>query len=138
MAQTIEKICVDKGLRMTGQRRTIAKVISESNDHPDVEKLHERAITIDPEISIATVYRTVRLFQDAGIISSSDFGGTRARYEIIPEEHHDHLINLKTGQVIEFRDEEIEELQKIIADKLGYKLVDHRLELYGVPKDQDK
>ncbi|MAR78729.1 MAG: transcriptional repressor [Rhodospirillaceae bacterium] len=137
MSQSIEKICIEKGLRMTGQRRTIAKVISESNDHPDVEKLHERAISIDPEISIATVYRTVRLFQDAGIISSSDFGGNRARYEIIPEEHHDHLINLKTGQVVEFRDEEIEELQKIIADKLGYKLVDHRLELYGIPKDQD-
>ena len=134
MSKSIEKICIEKGLRMTGQRRTIAKVISESEDHPDVEMLHERAIAIDAEISIATVYRTVRLFQDAGIISSSDFGGTRARYEIIPEEHHDHLIDLKSGKVIEFRDEEIEQLQKIIADKLGYKLVDHRLELYGIKK----
>tara|TARA_B100001559_G_C16483694_1_gene614972 strand:+ start:1007 stop:1423 length:417 start_codon:yes stop_codon:yes gene_type:complete len=137
MSKSIEKICIEKGLRMTGQRRTIAKVISESEDHPDVEMLHERAIAIDAEISIATVYRTVRLFQDAGIISSSDFGGTRARYEIIPEEHHDHLIDLKSGKVIEFRDEEIEQLQKIIADKLGYKLVDHRLELYGVPKEKN-
>ena len=136
MSQSIEKICVDKGLRMTGQRRTIAKVISESNDHPDVEKLHERAITIDPEISIATVYRTVRLFQDAGIISSSDFGGTRARYEIISEEHHDHLIDVKSGEVFCFQDEEVEKIKLKIAKAHGMELVGHRLELYCVPLEK--
>ena len=120
---------------MTGQRRTIARVISESNDHPDVELLYQRAVIADPHISIATVYRTVKLFEEAGITQRHDFGDGRARYEEVSEEHHDHLIDLKTGKVIEFSNEAIEKLQKEIAHKLGYRLVDHRLELYAVPLD---
>ncbi|MPT47278.1 MAG: transcriptional repressor [Sphingobium sp.] len=128
----IEALCAEKGLRITEQRRVIAKVLSESDDHPDVEKLHERAATIDPGISIATVYRTVRLFEDAGILERHDFGDGRARYEAAPEAHHDHLIDVETGNVIEFVDPELELLQKQIAEKLGFRLVDHRMELYGV------
>ncbi len=134
----IEEKCVEKGLKMTGQRRTIAKVLSESQDHPDVEMLYKRAYALDAHISIATVYRTVKLFEEAGITQRHDFGDGRARYEEASEEHHDHLIDLKSGKVIEFNNEEIERLQKEIARKLGYKLVDHRLELYAVPLDDDK
>ena len=135
----IEKICVKKGLRMTEQRRVIARVLSLSDDHPDAEELHRRAAAEDPRISLATVYRTVRLFEEAGIIERHDFRDGRSRYEEAPEEHHDHLIDLKSGEVLEFVDEEIERLQVAIAKKLGYKLVDHRLELYGVPlKDEEK
>ena len=129
----IEKACVDKGLRMTDQRRVIARVLSDAADHPDAEELYRRASAIDPHISIATVYRTVRLFEEAGIIARHDFQGGRSRYEEAPDIHHDHLIDMKTGQVVEFVDEEIERLQSLIAKRLGYKLVDHRLELYGVP-----
>ena len=129
----IENLCVEKGMRMTDQRRVVARVLSESHDHPDVEELYRRAHALDPHISIATVYRTVRLFEEAGIISRHDFRDGRSRYEEAPETHHDHLIDMKTGQVIEFVDPEIEELQEKIAKRLGYKLVDHRLELYGVP-----
>jgi Fur family ferric uptake transcriptional regulator len=129
----IEKICIDKGLRMTDQRRVIARVLSDSHDHPDVEELYRRAVAVDPHISIATVYRTVRLFEEAGIIARHDFRDGRSRYEEAPDIHHDHLIDMKTGQVVEFMDEEIERLQALIAKRLGYKLVDHRLELYGVP-----
>lgn len=128
----IEKACLDKGMRMTGQRRTIARTIARSDDHPDVEELHRRAVKFDDNISIATVYRTVKLFEDAGILERHDFREGRARYEPVTEEHHDHLIDMNSGDVIEFRNEEIEELQRSVAKKLGYKLVDHRLELYGV------
>lgn len=133
----IEKLCQQKGLRMTGPRRVIARVLSEATDHPDVEELHRRANAIDEGISIATVYRTVKLFEEAGILERHDFGDGRARYEPVPEEHHDHLIDLNTGEVIEFTSEAIERLQEQIARKLGYKLVDHRLELYGVRIDKD-
>jgi Fur family ferric uptake transcriptional regulator len=129
----IEAKCAEKGLKMTGQRRTIARVLSDSSDHPDVEALYQRAVAVDPHISIATVYRTVKLFEEAGITQRHDFGDGRARYEEVPESHHDHLIDLKSGKVIEFTSEEIESLQKEIAKKLGYKLVDHRLELFAVP-----
>jgi len=129
----IEKLCIDKGLRMTEQRRVIARVLSMSEDHPDAEELHRRASAEDPRISLATVYRTVRLFEEAGIIERHDFRDGRSRYEEATEDHHDHLIDLKSGDVLEFVDEEIERLQEAIARKLGYKLVDHRLELYGVP-----
>lgn len=129
----IENICVEKGMRMTDQRRVVARVLSTSHDHPDVEELYRRAHALDPHISIATVYRTVRLFEEAGIIARHDFRDGRSRYEEAPETHHDHLIDMKTGQVIEFVDPEIEALQEIIARRLGYRLVDHRLELYGVP-----
>jgi Fur family transcriptional regulator, ferric uptake regulator len=132
----IEAKCAEKGLKMTGQRRTIARVLSESNDHPDVELLYQRAAAADPHISIATVYRTVKLFEEAGITQRHDFGDGRARYEEISDSHHDHLIDLKTGKVIEFTNTEIERLQKEIAKKLGYRLVDHRLELYAVPLDK--
>ena len=128
----LEQLCADKGLRITEQRRTIAKVLSESDDHPDVEMLHERANKIDPGISIATVYRTVRLFEEAGILDRHDFGDGRARYEAAPEAHHDHLIDVESGKVVEFVDPEVEALQRQIAEKLGYRLVDHRMELYGV------
>lgn len=128
----IEKSCLEKGMRMTGQRRVIAQTIADSDDHPDVEELHRRAIVIDDNISIATVYRTVKLFEDAGILERHDFREGRARYEQVTEVHHDHLIDMNTGDVIEFANEEIEELQKRVAEKLGYKLVDHRLELYAV------
>ena len=132
----IEKLCVDKGMRMTEQRRVIARVVSASQDHPDVEELHRRAVAVDPGISIATVYRTVRLFEEAGILERHDFRDGRSRYEEVPDTHHDHLIDMKTGQVIEFIEPEIERLQQEIARKLGYKRVDHRLELYGVPLDE--
>lgn len=130
---TLEKLCLDKGMKMTGQRRVIARVLSEATDHPDVEELHRRASAVDPRISIATVYRTVRLFEEANILSRHEFGDGRARYERAPDNHHDHLIDIKTGKVIEFHNEEIETLQREIARRLGYKLVDHRLELFAVP-----
>ena len=130
---SIEELCIAKGMRMTEQRRVIAQVIAAAGDHPDVEELYRRASAVDANISISTVYRTVKLFEDAGIIERHDFRDGRSRYEPAPEEHHDHLIDLRSGQVIEFRSEEIEEMQRAIAEKLGYKLVDHRLELYGVP-----
>lgn len=133
MPSRLEKICREKGLKMTGQRRVIARVLSESEDHPDVEQLYRRAAAIDPHISIATVYRTVRLFEEASILEKHDFGDGRARYEEVPEAHHDHLIDMQSGTVIEFESEAIEVLQIEIATKLGYKLVGHRLELYGVP-----
>ena len=133
MPDRIEKLCVDKGLRMTDQRRVIARVLSDSDDHPDAEELHRRAAAEDPRISLATVYRTVRLFEDAGIIERHDFRDGRSRYEEVGDEHHDHLIDLKSGEVIEFVNEEIERLQEAVARKLGYRLVDHRMELYGVP-----
>jgi Fur family ferric uptake transcriptional regulator len=129
----LEAACVDKGMRMTEQRRVIARVLQTSTDHPDVEELYRRASAVDPNISISTVYRTVKLFEDAGIIERHDFRDGRSRYETLPEEHHDHLIDLRSGKVIEFRSEEIEQIQELIARKLGYKLVDHRLELYAVP-----
>jgi Fur family ferric uptake transcriptional regulator len=131
----IEKLCIEKGMRMTEQRRVVARVLSLAHDHPDVEELHRRAHQIDPHISIATVYRTVRLFDEAGIIARHDFQGGRARYEEIPDTHHDHLIDMKTGRVVEFVDDQIEALQAAIAKRLGYRLVDHRLELYGVPME---
>ena len=133
MSDRIEKLCMEKGMRMTEQRRVIARVLSQATDHPDVEELHRRAHAVDPHISIATVYRTVRLFEEAGIIDRHDFRDGRSRYEEHTEAHHDHLIDMKTGKVVEFVDEEIEALQEAIARKLGYKLVDHRLELYGMP-----
>ncbi|MET0137666.1 MAG: Fur family transcriptional regulator [Sphingobium sp.] len=128
----IEALCIERGLRVTDQRRVIARVLSEAEDHPDVEKVYERAVGIDPQISIATVYRTVRLFEEAGILERHDFGDGRARYEAAPEAHHDHLIDVETGRVIEFVDPELEQLQKQIAERLGFRLVDHRMELYGV------
>jgi len=128
----IEALCAERGLRITEQRRVIAKVLSESIDHPDVERLHQRATEIDPGISIATVYRTVRLFEEAGILDRHDFGDGRARYEAAPEAHHDHMIDVETGKVIEFVDPELEVLQRQIAERLGFRLVDHRMELYGV------
>jgi Fe2+/Zn2+ uptake regulation proteins len=131
MSDRIEKLCVEKGVRMTEQRRIIARVLSQADDHPDAEELHRRASAEDNRISLATVYRTVRLFEDAGIIERHDFRDGRSRYEEAPDEHHDHLIDMNSGEVIEFFDEEIEKLQEAIARKLGYKLVDHRLELYG-------
>jgi Fur family ferric uptake transcriptional regulator len=130
----IEKLCAEKGLRMTDQRRTIARVLSEATDHPDAEELYRRASTLDPHISIATVYRTVRLFEDAGILERHDFRDGRSRYEEVPDAHHDHLIDVQSGRVIEFRNEDIERLQRRVAEELGFELVDHRLELYGVPK----
>ena len=133
----LEQLCADKGLRITEQRRVIAKVLSDSDDHPDVELLHQRASAIDSGISIATVYRTVRLFEEAGILDRHDFGDGRARYEPVPEAHHDHLIDIESGKVVEFVDPEIEALQRQIAEKLGYRLVDHRMELYGVKLNRD-
>ena len=132
----LEKACIEKGMRMTDQRRVIARVLSSAEDHPDVEELHRRAHAIDPHISIATVYRTVRLFDESGIIERHDFRDGRSRYEQSPDHHHDHLIDMKTGKVVEFVDEEIEALQHAIAKKLGYKLIDHRLELYGMPLEE--
>jgi Fur family ferric uptake transcriptional regulator len=134
----IEQLCADKGLRMTEQRRVIARVLSEAEDHPDAEELYRRASAIDPHISIATVYRTVKLFEDAGILERHDFRDGRSRYEEVPDAHHDHLIDLQTGRVIEFRNEDIERLQRLIAEELGFELVDHRLELYGVPRGAKK
>ena len=128
----IERLCQKKGLKMTGQRRVIARVLSESEDHPDVEAVYRRATRVDPRISIATVYRTVRLFEEASILERHDFGDGRARYEELPDEHHDHLIDIESGRVIEFSNTKIEKLQEEVARKLGFRLVDHRLELYGV------
>src|ERR1700744_2123909 len=136
VSDRIEKLCIEKGMRMTEQRRVIARVLSDAHDHPDVEELHRRAHAVDPHISIATVYRTVRLFDEAGIITRHDFRDGRSRYEEAPENHHDHLIDMKTGKVIEFTDSEIEALQTAIARRLGYRLVDHRLELYGMPIEE--
>ena len=130
---SIEQLCVAKGLKMTGQRRVIARVLSGAVDHPDVEMVHRRAIAIDPKISIATVYRTVRLFEEEQILERHEFGNGRARYEEVSENHHDHLIDIESGEVIEFQSEEIEKIQHIIAQELGYRLVDHRLELFAVP-----
>ena len=140
MSDTIEQKCLSKGVKLTDQRKIIARVISESkaeygeSDHPDVDELYNRVSKIDPKISIATVYRTVKLFEEAGIITKHDFKGGKARYEAMIESHHDHLIDIKTGEIIEFVDEEIEKLQKKVAEKHGYTLVDHKLELYGVKK----
>ena len=131
----IEALCADKGLRITEQRKVIARVLGDSEDHPDVETLHQRASAVDANISIATVYRTVRLFEEAGILAKHDFGDGRARYEETPSEHHDHLIDIQSGKVVEFHNDEIEELQRRIAEKAGYRLVGHRLELFGVPLD---
>ena len=131
----IETLCAQRGLRITEQRRVIARVLSESTDHPDVEKLHARAAQVDAHISIATVYRTVRLFEEAGILERHDFGDGRARYEAAPEAHHDHMIDVETGKVLEFVDPELEALQRRIADRLGFRLVDHRMELFGVRLD---
>lgn len=138
MISRLEQLCADKGLKMTEQRRIIARVLSESADHPDVEQVYRRATEIDPRISIATVYRTVRLFEEANILARHDFGDGRARYEEAPETHHDHLIDVQTRKVIEFSNEEIERLQRKIAEHLGYRLVDHRLELFGVPLEGKK
>src|SRR5207237_5210194 len=132
----IEALCASKGMRMTEQRRIIARVLADSDDHPDVEELYRRCAEIDKNISISTVYRTVKLFEDAGIIERHDFREGRARYEQIPESHHDHLINLRTGEVIEFQSEEIERLQAEVARRLGYRLIEHRLELYALPLDE--
>ena len=131
MTSEIENKCLSKGVRLTEQRKLVAKVMSEANDHPDVDELHKRVSKLDSKVSIATVYRTVKLFEEAGIVSKHDFKGGKARYEEVSEGHHDHLIDVKTGEIIEFVDEDIENLQKKVAEKLGYKLVDHRLELYG-------
>ena len=139
-ADTIEQKCLAKGVKLTEQRKIIAKIISESkaeygeSDHPDVDELYSRVSKVDPKISIATVYRTVKLFEEAGILTKHDFKGGKARYEAMIESHHDHLIDIKTGEIIEFVDDEIEKLQKKVAEKYGYKLVDHKLELYGVKK----
>ncbi|HJM78380.1 MAG TPA: Fur family transcriptional regulator [Candidatus Pelagibacter bacterium] len=135
MSETIEQKCTAKGVKLTDQRKIIAKIMSDSQDHPDVDELYKRASKIDSKISIATVYRTVKLFEEAGIVAKHDFRGGKARYEELNEGHHDHLIDIKTGEIIEFVDEEIEKLQKKVADKYGYKLVDHKLELYGKKKN---
>jgi Fur family ferric uptake transcriptional regulator len=137
-SQSLEEACLAKGMRMTEQRRVVARVLEAATDHPDVEELYRRAADVDPHISLATVYRTVKLFEDAGVIARHDFGAGRSRYEPIPDEHHDHLIDVRTGNVIEFRNEEIEKLQQAIAEKLGFRLVDHRLELFGVPLKNGK
>jgi Fur family transcriptional regulator, ferric uptake regulator len=134
----IENLCVEKGMKMTGQRRIIARVLSESTDHPDVEEVYRRAVEMDPRISIATVYRTVRLFEEANILERHDFGDGRSRYEEATEEHHDHLIDVQSGNVIEFRSPEIEALQRKVAESYGYRLMGHRLELFGVPLDSRK
>ena len=136
MVSRLEQLCLDKGLKMTEQRRVIARVLSDSADHPDVEQVFRRATALDPHISIATVYRTVRLFEEANILAKHDFGDGRSRYEEMPSAHHDHLIDLQSGRVVEFHNEEIERLQRLIAHELGYELVGHRLELYAVPRDR--
>lgn len=138
MPRDIEALCAEKGMRMTEQRRVIARVLSQSDDHPDVEELYRRATAIDSHISIATVYRTVRLLEEAGILERHDFRDGRSRYEQVGERHHDHLINIETGEVIEFHNEDIEKLQAEVARRLGFKLVDHRLELYGTPLEGGK
>ncbi len=134
MKVSIEKKCIDKGVKLTDQRKIIAKIMSEADDHPDVDELYKRVSKIDPKISIATVYRTVKLFEETGILTKHEFKGGKARYEELNEGHHDHLIDVKTGEIIEFVDDEIEKLQKKVAEKYGYKLVDHKLELYGIKK----
>ena len=131
--ETLEEQCARKGMRMTDQRRVIAQVMEQAQDHPDVEELYRRASAIDPRISLSTVYRTLNLFEEAGLVTKHDFKDGRARFEPIPDEHHDHLIDIRSGKVIEFRNEEIEAIQEVIAKRLGYRLVDHRLELYAVP-----
>ena len=136
MTDTLEELCKKRGVRLTEQRKIIAQVMTSSSDHPDVDELHQRVNKIDSKISIATVYRTVKLFEEAGVVSKHDFKGGKARYEKSPEEHHDHLIDVNSGEIIEFVDEDIELLQKKVADKLGYTLVDHRLELYGTKKNK--
>ena|ERR1700736_428094 len=136
MISRLEQLCIDKGLKMTEQRRVIARVLSDSEDHPDVDLVHRRAIEIDPHISIATVYRTVRLFEEASILARHDFGDGRSRYEEMPTDHHDHLIDVQSGRVIEFHNEEIEKLQRQEARRLGYRLVGHRLELFALPLDK--
>ena len=133
MQSRLEKLCIERGMKMTEQRRVIARILSEASDHPDVEELYRRSSAADENISIATVYRTVRLFEEAGLLDRHDFGDGRARYEESSDDHHDHLIDVHSGKVIEFHDEEVEELQRQIAEKHGFKLVDHRMELYGVP-----
>ena len=134
MSETIVEKCISKGVKLTDQRKVIAQVMSQSTDHPDVDELYNRVSKIDPKISIATVYRTVKIFEEAGILAKHDFKGGKARYEAMIESHHDHLIDVKTGEIIEFVDDEIEKLQKKVAEKYGYKLVDHKLELYGIKK----
>ena len=134
MTTSIEERCKQKGVKLTDQRKLIAKIMSNSHDHPNVDELHKRVSEIDLKISIATVYRTVKLFEEAGILTKHDFRGEKARYEELPESHHDHLIDVQSGEIVEFVDEKIEKLQKIVAEKLGYQLVDHKLELYGIKK----
>ena len=134
MTDTIEQKCISKGVKLTDQRRLIARTMSEADDHPDVSELYNRVSKVDSKISIATVYRTVKLFEEAGILAKHDFKGGKARYEEMRESHHDHLIDIKTGEIIEFVDDEIEKLQNKVAEKYGYKLVDHKLELYGIKK----
>ena len=136
MSETIEQKCIAKGVKLTDQRKIIAKIMSDAQDHPNVDELYKRASIIDSKISIATVYRTVKLFEEAGIVAKHDFKGGKARYEELNEGHHDHLIDIKTGQIIEFVDDEIEKLQQKVAEKYGYKLVDHKLELYGIKKNK--
>jgi len=131
MSNKIEEKCIKNGVRLTDQRKLVARIMSESDDHPDVDELHKRVSKVDSKISIATVYRTVKLFEESGIVAKHDFKGNKARYEQAPQEHHDHLIDINTGEIVEFVNEDIEKLQKQVAEKLGYKLVDHRLELYG-------
>lgn len=138
LSKTLEELCAEKGMRMTDQRRVIARILQDSDDHPDVEELYRRSSKVDPRISISTVYRTVKLFEDEGIIEKHDFRDGRSRYETVPEEHHDHMIDLNTGNVIEFQSAEIEALQERIARELGFRLVGHRLELYGIPLDKDE
>ena len=134
MTETIEKKCILKGVKLTDQRKIIAKVMSDSNDHPDVDELYKRVSKIDSKISIATVYRTVKLFEEVGILTRHDFKGRKARYEKLPDSHHDHLIDVQSGEIVEFVNEEIEKLQETVAEKLGYQLLDHKLELYGIKK----
>ncbi len=133
---SLEQMCIDRGMKMTGQRRIIARVLSNAEDHPDVEELYRRSTDVDPKISIATIYRTVRLFEEAGFLDRLDFGDGRARYEESSDEHHDHLIDIQSGEVIEFHDEEVEELQRLIAKQNGYELIGHRMELYGKKLDK--
>jgi Fur family ferric uptake transcriptional regulator len=137
LSKSLEELCAARGMRMTEQRRVIARILQDSDDHPDVEELYRRSTKIDSRISISTVYRTVKLFEDAGIIEKHDFRDGRSRYETVPEEHHDHMIDVKTGEVIEFHSAEIEALQERIAREHGFRLVGHRLELYGIPLDKD-
>jgi Fur family ferric uptake transcriptional regulator len=137
LSKTLEELCAEKGMRMTEQRRVIARILQESDDHPDVEELYRRSAKVDPRISLSTVYRTVKLFEDEGIIEKHDFRDGRSRYEPVPQEHHDHMIDVETGTVIEFHSPEIEALQERIAREHGFRLVGHRLELYGIPLDKD-